>query len=475
LLALSLKNNIYASVAKNLGYEFTASQDYATQLIGEFVENRQTNQVFLLKGYAGTGKTTLVAALVKALAAHGIKVVLLAPTGRAAKVLSSYSHYPAFTIHKWIYRQKSSREGVGSFALDRNMAKDCLFIVDEASMLSNSSFEESVFGSGQLLNDLLEYIQNGDNCKLMLVGDEAQLPPVKLNVSPALNKRELSFLGYNVTEVILSEVLRQSSESGILFNATAVRTLLDSKKYIIPSFRTLGFNDFKSITGEDVVETIENCYGRDGVEETVIINYSNKRANLYNQGIRNRILWHETEIASGDLLMVARNNYFWSESINDIPFIANGDTFEVVKIIGYKDLYGFRFAEAIIRLIDYQQQELEVILMLDTLTVEGPSLPADKQKMLYESIMEDYEHIKTKQAKMKKLKADPYFNALQVKFAYAITCHKAQGGQWKNVFIDQGFVNTESVTPDYLRWLYTAITRATDRVYLVNFPSQFFS
>ncbi len=469
-----LKKNLYSSIIKNFGFSLSSDQQLASQAIAEFITSSEAYSCFLLKGYAGTGKTTLVAALVKALTENGIKVVLLAPTGRAAKVLSSYSGFPAYTIHKWIYKQKSQSDGVGSFVLDRNLSRNCIFITDEASMLSNSSVDESVFGTGQLLSDLVSYIQSGDNCKLILVGDEAQLPPVKLSVSPAMNRKELSYLGYETIEMTLTEVLRQESESGILHNATILRESLSESIKTPPKFNDIGFPDFIRVSGQEVIEAIENCYGKDGVEETVIINYSNKRANLYNQGIRNRILWHEDEITSGDLLMVARNNYFWSESIEGIPFIANGDTLRVKKIKGYKELYGFRFAEADVELIDYQQQEFTAMLLLDTLSVDGPSLPVDRQKMLFEKVLEDYEQVKTKAARIKKLKTDPYFNALQVKFAYAITCHKAQGGQWKNVFIDQGFVNPQNINSDYYRWLYTAITRATQKVFLVNFPDDFF-
>ncbi len=469
-----LKKKLYSSINNNFGFSLSYDQQLASQAISEFITSSEVYSCFLLKGYAGTGKTTLVAALVKALTENGIKVVLLAPTGRAAKVMSSYSGFPAYTIHKWIYKQKSQSDGVGSFVLDRNLNRNCIFITDEASMLSNSSVDESVFGTGQLLSDLVSYIQSGDNCKLILVGDEAQLPPVKLSVSPAMNPKELSYLGYETIEMTLTEVLRQESESGILNNATILRESLTEGLKTPPKFCDKGFPDFIRVTGQEVIEAIENCYGKDGVEETVIINYSNKRANLYNQGIRNRILWHEDEITSGDLLMVARNNYFWSESIEGIPFIANGDTLKIKKIKGHKELYGFRFAEADVELIDYQQQEFTAMLLLDTLSVDGPSLPSDRQKVLFEKVLEDYEQVKTKAARIKKLKTDPYFNALQVKFAYAITCHKAQGGQWKNVFVDQGFVNPQNINSDYYRWLYTAITRATQKVYLVNFPDDFF-
>jgi len=464
---------IVNAVVQAMEYELTDSQTEAVEKLSHFILNPDLDQCFILKGYAGTGKTTLVASLVRVFSSIGAKVILLAPTGRAAKVLSGYANYPAYTIHKWIYRQKSMKDGIGRFSLDRNLAKNAFYIVDEASMLSNSE-EDSAFGSGQLLTDLIEYVRSGENCKMILVGDDAQLPPVKQMHSPALNPRELLYLGYIASESQLIDVVRQSEESGILFNAIILRDLIKLARNILPNFQTEGYSDIVRINGSEVPEAIEQCYNRDGVEETVVISYSNKRANIYNSGIRNQILWHESEIANGDLLMVARNNYFWSEGFDGLPFIANGDMLELLKIYGFKELYGLRFARAQVRMVDYEQQEFEATLLLDTLSIDGPSLPTDRQKIFFESVSEDYAHIKTKVGRMSKIKMDPHYNALQVKFAYAITCHKAQGGQWKNVFIYYGYQKPENIGLDYLRWLYTAFTRATQRVYLINFPKEFF-
>ncbi len=468
------KNQIYKSLIQNLGFELTKSQEIAADLLADFATNRNSNFCFLLKGFAGTGKTTLIASLVKTLTTFKVKVVLLAPTGRAAKVLSHYSGFPAFTIHKWIYRQKSLKDAVGRFVLDKNLAKNCVFIVDEASMISNSSFEDSVFGTGRLLDDLVSYVSDGENCRLILVGDEAQLPPVKLDISPALNRKEVISYGIDVEEVTLSNVVRQAEESGILRNATTLRTMLEHNDIRVPKFDTIGYNDFIRISGSELLELLETSYDRVGMDETVVLNYSNKRANKYNEGIRNKILWRESEISQGDFLMVVRNNYFWVENDNDINFIANGDIVEVMKIKGVKELHGFRFADATLRLIDYNSKEIDAKIILDTLWADAPSLNSEQNRQLFESVAADYSDISTKPQRMKKIKSDPYFNALQVKFAYAVTCHKAQGGQWKNVFIDQGFFKEEMISREYLRWLYTAITRATEKVFLVNFAADFF-
>ncbi|HOP04360.1 MAG TPA: AAA family ATPase [Tenuifilaceae bacterium] len=468
------KNQIYKSLIQNLGFELTKSQEIAADLLADFATNRNSNFCFLLKGFAGTGKTTLIASLVKTLTTFKVKVVLLAPTGRAAKVLSHYSGFPAFTIHKWIYRQKSLKDAVGRFVLDKNLAKNCVFIVDEASMISNSSFEDSVFGTGRLLDDLVSYVSDGENCRLILVGDEAQLPPVKLDISPALNRKEVIGYGIDVEEVTLSNVVRQAEESGILRNATTLRTMLEHNDIRVPKFDTIGYNDFIRISGSELLELLETSYDRVGMDETVVLNYSNKRANKYNEGIRNKILWRESEISQGDFLMVVRNNYFWVENDNDINFIANGDIVEVMKIKGVKELHGFRFADATLRLIDYNSKEIDAKIILDTLWADAPSLNSEQNRQLFESVAADYSDISTKPQRMKKIKSDPYFNALQVKFAYAVTCHKAQGGQWKNVFIDQGFFKEEMISREYLRWLYTAITRATEKVFLVNFAADFF-
>jgi exodeoxyribonuclease-5 len=470
-----MKKEVFKNqLIKSLGFDLTNSQEITAELLSDFFVDKNFNHIFLLRGYAGTGKTTLIAAGVRSLIINNVKVVLLAPTGRAAKVLSSYSGYPAFTIHKWIYRQQSQSDGIGLFVLNRNLSKNTVFIVDEASMLNNSSADESTFGTGRLLEDLLQFVADGENCRLMLVGDDAQLPPVRLDISPALDKVVLKSYGYDVTEITLNEVVRQAIDSGILSNATALREMLNDNNISIPKFNTIGFQDIIKLSGAELVETLESSYGRVGMDETIVISYSNKRANKYNQGIRNQILWREEELSSGDFLMVVRNSYFWVEDIPDINFIANGDIVEVVRIRGTKELHGFRFADVTVRLNDYQKQELDVTIMLDTLALDGPSLSSDRGKELYESVSMDYAYITNNRSRAKQIKSDPYFNALQVKFAYAVTCHKAQGGQWKNVFIDQGFFREDMISREYLRWLYTALTRATEKVYLVNFAKEFF-
>ncbi len=468
------KKQIYKTIIQNLGFELTKSQEIAADLLSNFAASNSSNSCFLLKGYAGTGKTTLISSLVKTLISNKVKVVLLAPTGRAAKVLSHYSGFPAYTIHKWIYRQKSMRDAVGRFDLDKNLAKNCVFIVDEASMISNQSFDDSVFGSGRLLDDLVSYVADGESCKLILVGDDAQLPPVKLDISPALNIKEIRTYGIDVEEITLSDVVRQAEESGILRNATTLRIMLEENDIQVPKFEMVGYNDFVRISGTELLELLETSYDRVGMGETVVLNYSNKRANKYNEGIRNKILWRENEISQGDFLMVVRNNYFWVENDPDINFIANGDIVEVMKIRNIKELHGFKFADVTLRLVDYNNKEIDAKVILDTLWADAPSLNSEQNKQLFENVAADYSDISTKPQRMKKIKSDPYFNALQVKFAYAVTCHKAQGGQWKNVFIDQGFFKEEMITREYLRWLYTAITRATEKVYLVNFAADFF-
>jgi exodeoxyribonuclease V len=468
------KEILKSQLIKNIGYDLTVSQEVAADLLSNFFVQRNLNEIFLLRGYAGTGKTTIIAACIRALLVNGVKVVLLAPTGRAAKVLSSYSGYPSYTIHKWIYKQKSHVDGVGRFVLNKNISKNTVFIIDEASMLNNSSIDESNFGSGRLLDDLLTFVNDGDGCKLVLVGDDAQLPPVRLDLSPALDKRELKSYGFDVTEVVLSEVVRQAHDSGILSNANLIRSLLSNNQISIPKFSTINFSDIIRLSGSELVETLEDSYSKVGMNETIVISYSNKRANKYNQGIRNQILWREEELTNGDMLMVVRNNYHWVENVPEINFIANGDIIEIVRIRGVKELHGFRFADVTVRLVDYQEQELDLIIMLDTLSFEGPSLPKERNNELYNSVLQDYSDIVSNRSRMLKVKADPYFNALQVKFAYAVTCHKAQGGQWKNVFVDQGFFREDMISREYLRWLYTALTRATEKVYLVNFAKEFF-
>lgn len=469
-----LKDRLKDIIISNIGFKPTPGQEKAIEHLSQFVTKPTNNQCFLLKGYAGTGKTSLIGSFVKTLSTFKIPIVLLAPTGRAAKVLSSYCGFPSYTIHKCIYRQKGMKDGVGKFDLNINLLKNAIFIVDEASMLSNSSYEDSIFGSGKLLNDLIEFVNRGAGCRLMIVGDVAQLPPVGLSISPALDASVLETFDLEVIETELTEVVRQEEGSGILHNATLLREMLDSDIIEIPTFNVNGFDDIHRISGLDLIEKLTYEYDKHGRDGNVVLSYSNKRANKYNEGIRNRILWRDEELSVGDYLMVVRNSYFWVEDKPEIGFIANGDIVEVTRIRKHKELYGLRFADVTIKLIDYQNQEIDVKIILDTLTIEGPSLNTQQNKDLYTKISEDYQHIKTRPARLKKIKEDPYFNAIQVKFAYAVTCHKAQGGQWRNVFIDQGFFKEDMISREYLRWLYTALTRATEKVYLVNFDDKFF-
>ncbi|MBK9389908.1 MAG: AAA family ATPase [Bacteroidetes bacterium] len=465
---------IYNSLVKNLGNPPTDDQSVALKKIASYICDNSNDVIFLMTGYAGTGKTSVISSVVKTLDLLRMKSVLLAPTGRAAKVLSSYSGRPAFTIHKKIYRQKSLKDGIGSFSLDRNLARDTFFIVDEASMVSNSSGDSSMFGSGRVLDDLIEYVYSGTECKLILVGDTAQLPPVGSAVSPALDSEALGRYGFGLITSELKQVVRQSETSGVLMNATRIRLQVAQEDLVHPSIDCINFSDVKRITGEELIDEISTAYGSCGLEGTIIVVNSNKMANRYNQGIRNRIFFREEEISPGDMVMVVKNNYFILEEEEDgAGFIANGDIAEVRKIRKYEERYGFRFAEMVLKFPDYDL-EVESKVMLDVLSLDTPALPADKNKELYNNILADYINLKTRRKQYEAVRDDPFFNALQIKFAYAVTCHKAQGGQWERVFIDQGMFNRNEVTIDYLRWFYTAITRSTDRVYLVNFSEDFF-
>ncbi|MBR5644342.1 MAG: AAA family ATPase [Salinivirgaceae bacterium] len=464
-----------------LGYMPTIDQQELISRISTFIGNYfspdHRDDTLIIKGYAGTGKTSMVAALVKILPKIGLKAVLLAPTGRAAKVLAGYSGHQAFTIHKKIYRQKSATaNGLGSFALDNNKHQRTIFIVDEASMISNDQSENSIFGSGRLLDDLFEYVYRGEMCKLILVGDTAQLPPVGLAISPALDAKVIGEMGFNVSEFEMKQVVRQTRESGILHNATLLRQSLAENLQGYPPLTTTGFADVRRITGGELIEEIENCYDEFGIGNTMVLCRSNKRANKYNEGIRRTILYRDEEISKGDLLMVVKNNYFWlgDEEKETTPFIANGDIAEITRIGKYRELYGFRFADVDLRLVDYPEIEIQTKIMLDTLTSESPSLTWDENQRLFEAVMADYAEIGNKRERVKKVKENPYFNALQVKFSYAITCHKAQGGQWQAVFIDQGWLTDDMLNTEFLRWLYTAFTRPTVRLYLVNFKDEFF-
>lgn len=431
-------------------------------------------RLFLLCGYAGTGKTSLVAALVKTMEQLERRTVLLAPTGRAAKVFSSYSGKPAYTIHKWIYRQKSILNG-SSFTLMENRAQNTLFIVDEASMIANEGATN--FGSGALLDDLVEFVYSGRGCSLLLLGDTAQLPPVGEELSPALSATYLRSMFLNVSGVELTQVMRQLDGSGILQNATMLRHIIaDGALGALPQIKLKGFADICRVQGEELIEAIEGSYSSVGIDETIVLCRSNKRANIYNEGIRRRILYREEELNRGDILMIVKNNYYWREELGKqdktilekIDFIANGDTAEIVYVGSTEEMYGFRFADVTLSLTDYEDCELDVKIMLGTLTSESPSLTRTESETLFAAVWEDYPEIRSKRKRMEEVRKNPYYNALQVKYGYAVTCHKAQGGQWKRVFLDQGYVTTEMAGPDYYRWLYTAFTRASEKLYLVN-------
>lgn len=468
-----IQSHIERKLEQNLGHQPTNDQLSAIVALAVYIAGNTNDSIFLLTGYAGTGKTSLISAIVHTLEDFNFESVLLAPTGRAAKVLSSYTNRSAYTIHKHIYRQKSAGEAVSRFELDRNMHRDAFFIIDEASMISGEMTEASVFGSGRLLDDLIEYVYRGRNCKLILVGDTAQLPPVGSVLSPALSRQDLGMYGFNVETAELRDVVRQSQESGILVNATNIRKKVTDNDISVPQFLIEKFKDIYRISGETLLEELEASYSYSGTDGTVIIVNSNRMANRYNQGIRNRILYREEEISAGDMIMIVKNNYFWVNEEEDFDFIANGDIASIKKVSGKEEKYGFRFADMTLEFIDYSI-DLEVKVLLDTLGSETASLSAGQNKILYEVIFEEYSHLSTKRKRLEAVRNDPYFNAMQIKFAYAVTCHKAQGGQWERVFIDQGMFNRQETTVDYLRWLYTAITRATDRLYLVNFLPSFF-
>lgn len=451
-----------------LNYQPTLGQEQLIEKLADFVTDPQDNSIFLVKGYAGTGKTTLIASLVKVLNNLKLKSILLAPTGRAAKVLSAYAEHPAYTIHKKIYKQKSLSESISSFSLDRNLYTDTLFIVDEASMIANTSFEQSMFGSGKLLDDLITYVKSGKRCKLILIGDNAQLPPVGLAISPALDKSELLVFG-SCTEMILDEVVRQTSDSGILYNATQIRNQIDRQNIQLPKIVLDGFSDIETINGVDLMEKLSDCYDYYGDDDVMVICRSNRRANRYNEGIRSKILFYEEEITRGDRVMVVKNCYQTVKGNDSMDFIANGDIARIGRIRKYEERYGNRYANVSLQFEDYGDVEVDSKIMLDTLTVETASLPAERNKELFFLINEDYAHITQKRKRYNAIREDSYFNALQIKFAYAITCHKAQGGQWKCVFLDNPFFKEDTISLEDLRWLYTAITRASEKLYLVNF------
>lgn len=471
-----IKNHIRSEIIKNLGKAPTKGQEELSGLLSDFISEPDPDAVFLLRGYAGTGKTTMLSSLVKTLTFLKFRSVLLAPTGRAAKVLAGYSEQNAYTIHKCIYRQQSASDGMGRFVLNKNLYKDAFFIIDEASMISNAGAENSIFGSGRLLEDLIEFVYTGHNCRLILVGDTAQLPPVGLDVSPALSKSELDAYDRRVFDFELTDVVRQDLNSGILYNATLIRDLIGSGEYFSGYFHleTESFADVRRIGGGDLIQEISTCYDQFGLFETIVVTRSNKRANKFNEGIRSTILYKEAEISKGDLLMVVKNNYFWIGENEKIDFIANGDIAEVVAIYKYEELYGFRFANMSLKLVDYPDIEIDCKILLNALNIESAALGPEENRRLFDAISEDYMDIRNKKKRWEKIRENPYLNALQVKFAYAVTCHKAQGGQWKAVFVDQGYLTEDMLNVEFLRWLYTAFTRPTERLYLVNFNKEFF-
>lgn len=472
---IELGNKFYTELLREFPYKPTVKQNELLNDLTNFIFEDNNSSLFILKGYAGTGKTTIISTVVNNLWKAGRKAVLLAPTGRAAKVISNYSGKQALTIHKKIYFPKKQSSGGVSFVMQPNKHTNTLFIVDEASMISDEKQNSKLFENGSLLSDLISYVYSGKNCKIIFIGDTAQLPPVKLDISPALEGDRLSFeFNKNITEIELNEVVRQQEDSGILFNATDIRILIEN------GATEFKFNiDFPDIIrlqdGYDIQDAINQSYdGEAGLEDTAIIVRSNKRANQYNQQIRMKVRGQENDISTGDYVMVVKNNYFWLKESSDAGFIANGDICEIMRIKDIKELYGFKFAEVEVRMIDYpNMRPFETVLLLNTLTSESPSLTYEESNKLYEAVKEDFSHEKSKYKQFMGVKKNKYFNALQVKFSYAITCHKSQGGQWKTVFIEQPYL-PDGISIEYLRWLYTAITRAQEKLYLIGFKNECF-
>ena len=494
-------------ILEQFGFPPTPEQANALDVFARFMTDRNPHAVMILRGSAGTGKTSLSGAIVRTMKAIGQKVMLLAPTGRAAKVFSLSSGSPAFTIHRRIYREKAFSGVDGQFNLNDNLYKDTLFMVDEASMISNLGLGGTTFGSGCLLDDLVHFVYQGHNDRLMLIGDKAQLPPIGEEESPALHAAMLEGYGLSVYECDLNEVLRQSEKSGILYNATMIRQMITHDDITqLPKIHFSGFQDIQLMPGAELIEALADSYHHVGLDDTIVVTRSNKRANIFNQGIRNMVLDRDEELSQGDILMIVKNNYYWMEEerkkikesevksnvaetanhkvqsskfqvqskevqSKELPaFLANGDRAKVLRVRRRIDLYGFRFATLLLQFPDYDNYELEATVLLDTLTSEAPALTHEQQEQLFRQIEEDYQDIPLKADRMKAIRQDQFFNALQVKFAYAVTCHKAQGGQWAHVYVDQGYMTDDMLTPDYIHWLYTAFTRATEKLYLVNWP-----
>lgn len=526
VIALKIQEFI-DEVVREFGFTPTHDQLNALETFARFLADREQNCVMVMRGSAGTGKTSLAGAMVRTFTRLGQKLLLMAPTGRAAKVFAMNSGHTAFTIHRKIYREKSYSGIGGQFNLNDNMHKNTLFMIDEASMIGRGGGMTSDFGTGDLLSDLVQFVYNGQNCRMLLVGDCAQLPPVGEEEAPALHAEVLEAMGLKVYECDLREVLRQSQDSGILVNATYIRSLtpgpsprrgeillqsdsrlIDSNmgesrlnsslsprrgeiqlqsdsgldfsefsydnllKVGLPRIRFKGFADIVMVPGDELVERISSSYADVGMDETMVVTRSNKRANVYNQGIRATVLDREDELCTGDLLMVVKNKYLDKPQGDhgQLAFIANGDRVKVQRVRNIRELFGFRFADVWLQFPDYDDFEMQQTVVLDTLTTEAPALTHEQQEQLYEAVMEDYADIPLKRDRMAKLKQDEYFNALQIKYAYAVTCHKAQGGQWAHVYIDQGYMTDDMLTPDYIHWLYTAFTRATEKLFLVNWP-----
>ena len=503
-------------ILEQFGFPPTPEQANALDVFARFMTDRNPHAVMILRGSAGTGKTSLSGAIVRTMKAIGQKVMLLAPTGRAAKVFSLSSGSPAFTIHRRIYREKAFSGVDGQFNLNDNLYTDTLFMVDEASMISNLGLGGTTFGSGCLLDDLVHFVYQGHNDRLMLIGDKAQLPPVGEEESPALHAAMLEGYGLSVYECDLNEVLRQSEKSGILYNATMIRQMITHDDITqLPKIHFSGFSDIQQMPGAELIEALADSYHHVGLDDTIVVTRSNKRANIFNQGIRNMVLDRDEELSQGDILMIVKNNYYWMEEerkkvseerrvkseetafggrresqfnclanhkvqsskfkvqSKELPaFLANGDRAKVLRVRRRIDLYGFRFATLLLQFPDYDNYELEATVLLDTLTSEAPALTHEQQEQLFRQIEEDYQDIPLKADRMKAIRQDQFFNALQVKFAYAVTCHKAQGGQWAHVYVDQGYMTDDMLTPDYIHWLYTAFTRATDKLFLVNWPKE---
>ena len=494
-------------ILEQFGFPPTPEQANALDVFARFLTDRNPHAVMILRGSAGTGKTSLSGAIVRTMKAIGQKVMLLAPTGRAAKVFSLSSGSPAFTIHRRIYREKAFSGVDGQFNLNDNLYTDTLFMVDEASMISNLGLGGTTFGSGCLLDDLVHFVYQGHNDRLMLIGDKAQLPPIGEEESPALHAAMLEGYGLSVYGCDLNEVLRQSEKSGILYNATMIRQMITHDDITqLPKIHFSGFSDIQQMPGAELIEALADSYHHVGLDDTIVVTRSNKRANIFNQGIRNMVLDRDEELSQGDILMIVKNNYYWMEEerkkikesevksnvaetanhkvqsskfqvqskevqSKELPaFLANGDRAKVLRVRRRIDLYGFRFATLLLQFPDYDNYELEATVLLDTLTSEAPALTHEQQEQLFRQIEEDYQDIPLKADRMKAIRQDQFFNALQVKFAYAVTCHKAQGGQWAHVYVDQGYMTDDMLTPDYIHWLYTAFTRATEKLYLVNWP-----